>query len=288
MQGMATEVEARDDCGPAGRPSARRAADVVNILGVPIAAINMEMAVRIVDDWIAGGGSTYITVTGVHGIIESQRDPAVREAHLLAGMCVPDGMPTVWLGRCRGHGSMTRVYGPDLMLAVLDASVRRGHTHFLYGGKEGIAESLKERLSERFPGLRIVGTYCPPFRELTEAEEREVARLVEEASPDVLWVGLSTPKQELWMARHLGRLKAKVMIGVGAAFDFHAGLVRQAPRWMQRAGLEWFFRLCMEPGRLWRRYLFNNPIFVWKAAGQLLGLRHYRMEPVANQEGSKP
>ena len=243
----------------------------VNILGVPIAAVNVEQAAAEIEDWIRRDQKTFVTVTGVHGIMESQREGQVKRIHEAAGMCVPDGMPTVWVGRFCGYKSMDRVYGPDLMLEMMGRSVAGGYTHFFYGGKEGVPELLRDRLLAKFPGVKVVGVFSPPFRPMSAKEENELEDLIETLSPDVTWVGLSTPKQERWMAAHVGKLNTKVMVGVGAAFDFHAGLVRQAPRWMQRSGIEWFFRLCTEPRRLWRRYLFNNPMFIWMILGQLLG-----------------
>lgn len=247
----------------------------VNILGVPIAAVNMEEAADRIEEWIQNGTRTFVTVSGVHGIMESQYDEEIKRIHRAAGMCVPDGMPTVWIGKLYGHKDMRRVYGPDLMLEVMRRSVEKGYTHFFYGGKEGVPELLRDRLVERFSGLKILGVFSPPFRPMSEEEENKLHDLIEELSLDILWVGLSTPKQERWMSAHVGKLKTRVMIGVGAAFDFHAGLVRQAPEWMQRIGLEWFFRLCVEPRRLWRRYMKNNPIFIWMIILQVLGLRKY-------------
>lgn len=244
-----------------------------DVLGVPIAATTIAGAADQIDAWIREGRQQYVTVTGVHGVMESQEDPELLRIHQEAGMCVPDGMPTVWVGRFQGHKEMRRVYGPDLMLEIMRRSPERGYTHYFYGGKEGVPEMLRERLAARFPGLRVAGALSPPFRAMTEEEERALAEEIAALKPDIIWVGLSTPKQERWMAAHLGKLDCRVMIGVGAAFDFHAGLLRQAPSWMQRAGLEWFFRLCVEPRRLWRRYLYNNPRFIWKITGQLLGRR---------------
>jgi N-acetylglucosaminyldiphosphoundecaprenol N-acetyl-beta-D-mannosaminyltransferase len=184
-------------------------------------------------------------------------------------------MPTVWIGKLHGHRDMRRVYGPDLMLEMMKISSVRGYTHFLFGGKEGVAGLLKARLEQKFPGIRIVGTFSPPFRPMNEREEQQLGQVIENLSPDIIWVGLSTPKQEKWMAAHCGKLNARVMIGVGAAFDFHAGLVRQAPGWVQQCGLEWFFRMCMEPRRLWRRYFYNNPRFIVLTLCQLLKLKKY-------------
>jgi len=234
-----------------------------NILGISVSAINLEMAQRALEAWIARREQHYICVTGVHGVMESQRDEELQRIHNHAGLVTPDGMPLVWLSRLQGFRHVERVYGPDLMLAVCEGSQTRGKRHFFYGGGPGVAEKLATRLSARFPGLGVVGTYSPPFRELTSEEDREIVQRVNSARPDIVWVGISTPKQERWMAEHTQKLKACVLIGVGAAFDFNAGLKKQAPRWMQKSGLEWSFRLMMEPGRLWRRYLSNNPRFLW-------------------------
>lgn len=237
--------------------------DRVDVLGVGVSAIDLPQALDTLDRWISAREPNYVTITGVHGVMESRRDPGVLAIHNRAGMVTPDGMPLVWLSRLKGFRNVDRVYGPDLMLACCERSLRQGYRHFFYGGADGVAELLAERLTRRFPGLRVVGTHCPPFRRLTAEEDEAVIARINAADPDIVWVGLSTPKQERWMAEHLGRINAPVMIGVGAAFDFHAGLKRQAPRWMQRGGLEWFFRLLTEPTRLWRRYLVNNPAFIW-------------------------
>jgi N-acetylglucosaminyldiphosphoundecaprenol N-acetyl-beta-D-mannosaminyltransferase len=173
------------------------------------------------------------------------------------------------MGRLRGH-RVERVYGPDVMLAACERGQALGHSHFFYGGVDGVAEQLAARLRARFPALRVAGSYAPPFRPLTDDEEREIAARINSSGADIVWVGLGTPKQDYWVARFRPLLEAPVLIAVGAAFDFHAGRVRQAPRWMQRSGLEWLFRLSQDPQRLWRRYLVGNPRFVYLVAQQLL------------------
>jgi N-acetylglucosaminyldiphosphoundecaprenol N-acetyl-beta-D-mannosaminyltransferase len=235
----------------------------VDVLGVRVSALNITQALDRIDAWIRSRDPHYVCVTGVHGVMESRRDAALRRIHNEAGMVTPDGMPLVWLARHAGYGHVERVYGPDLMLACCRASIDRGYRHYFYGGSEGVADLLASRLAERFPGLCVAGTCTPPFRELTADEDDEIIGRINASRPDIVWVGLSTPKQERWMHAHVRRLSAPVLIGVGAAFDFHAGLKRQAPGWMQRSGLEWSFRLMTEPRRLWRRYLRNNPAFVW-------------------------
>jgi N-acetylglucosaminyldiphosphoundecaprenol N-acetyl-beta-D-mannosaminyltransferase len=250
-----------------------------NILGVKVSAITMEMAVHTIEGWIARRESHYVCVTGVHGIMESQRDEGVRRVHNAAGLVTPDGMPLVWLSRLMGFSHVERVYGPDLMLAMCARSVTQGYRHFFYGGAPGVADKLALHLRTRFPTLQVSGTYSPPFRPLTPEEDVAVVQRINAVQPDIVWVGISTPKQECWMREHVGRLSAAVLIGVGAAFDFHAGVKRQAPRWMQQKGLEWLFRLMTEPRRLWRRYLINNSGFLWLVMLQVLdksslGRRH--------------
>jgi N-acetylglucosaminyldiphosphoundecaprenol N-acetyl-beta-D-mannosaminyltransferase len=248
-------VDPSEHCGP---HSGLR----VDVLGVGISAVDMRTAVEKIGRWIERGSRAYVCVTGVHGVMESQRDVTLRGIHNDSGLTTPDGMPMVWAGRWAGARWMERVYGPDLMLAVCDRASQLGWKSFFYGGKSGVGEQLASRLSKRFPALPVVGTYSPPFRALTDDEDREVVDLINSANADIVWVGLSTPKQERWMASHRSALNASVLIGVGGAFDIHSGTVPQAPRWIQRSGLEWAFRLAVEPRRLWRRYFANNPRFV--------------------------
>jgi N-acetylglucosaminyldiphosphoundecaprenol N-acetyl-beta-D-mannosaminyltransferase len=250
----------------------------VNVLGVGISAINLDSAKRAFVEAIQTKRKGYVCITGVHGVMESQNDPQLRAIHNKAFLCTPDGMPMVWIGKLNGFKEMSRVYGPDLMLDIMGISKQYGIRHFFYGGANGVALELKRRFEEKFPGIQIVGTYEPPFRSLNFDEQNELTRLVSETKPDIFWVGLSTPKQEKFMAEFLPKLETTLMVGVGAAFDFHSGRIRQAPRWMQRSGLEWFFRLCVEPKRLWRRYLSNNPRFVFRVACQLLGIKKFALE----------
>jgi N-acetylglucosaminyldiphosphoundecaprenol N-acetyl-beta-D-mannosaminyltransferase len=250
----------------------------VNVLGVGLSAINLDTALAAVARALENKTKGYVCVTGVHGVMESQQDETLRRILNGAFLNTPDGMPMVWTGKLRGFRDMDRVYGPDLMNLVCDYTRTKGYTHFLYGGAEGVAELLKRRLEEKFPGLKIAGTYTPPFRPLNAEEEANLVRTIGALKPDIIWVGLSTPKQERFMAQYWQKLDATLMFGVGAAFDFHAGRVRQAPRWMQRSGLEWFFRLCCEPRRLWRRYLRNNPVFAFKIFCQFAGLKKYTVE----------
>ncbi len=264
----------------------------INVLGVGISVLTLESAVESVCELIAEGQQGYVTVTGVHGVSECQHDAELQRIHNESLLTTPDGMPLTWMGRWQGktRAEMDRVYGPDLMLRIFERGQSEGWRHYLFGGNDGVVDLLAEKLQARFPRAHIVGKHTPPFRPLSDAEENQLIEELHALRPHCLWVGLSTPKQERFMAQLLSKygnnaernglagLPAPlVMFGVGAAFDFHAGLVPQAPRWMQRAGLEWFYRLQKEPRRLWRRYLKNNPLFIMRAGMQLTGLRKYEL-----------
>jgi N-acetylglucosaminyldiphosphoundecaprenol N-acetyl-beta-D-mannosaminyltransferase len=210
----------------------------------------------------------------MHGMTEAQRDPEFKRVLKEAGLVVPDGMPLVLLARYHGFPLKRRVYGPELMLEFCRSTASKGYRHFFYGGAQGVAQELSEKLRQQFPGLTVAGTYTPPFRPLTMDEENEVARAVASTQPDILWVGLSTPKQEKWMFAHR-HLPAPVMVGVGAAFDLNTGRLKQAPGFMREHGLEWLFRLLAEPRRLWRRYLIQGPQFVFYVVAELIGLRRF-------------
>jgi N-acetylglucosaminyldiphosphoundecaprenol N-acetyl-beta-D-mannosaminyltransferase len=253
----------------------------INVLGVGISEINHATAVECVRRAIESGHKGYITVTGVHGVTECQRDEELRRIHNESFLSTPDGMPMVWMGRLSGSTLIDRVYGPDMMLNVMREGVAHGWRHFLFGGGAGVAGQLKSCLESRIPGVQIVGLSSPPFRPLNDAEVDALARQVSETRPHCFWVGLSTPKQERFMAHYLPRLDTCLMFGVGAAFDFHAGLVPQAPAWIQWAGLEWLFRLCKEPRRLWKRYFKIVPSFIVRAALQKCGLRKF--DPVPDE-----
>ncbi len=234
----------------------------VDVLGVGVSAVDMKQALEEITCWVERRERHYVCVTGVHGVMESRRDPSLRRIHNASGLTTPDGMPMVWAGHRAGAGYMRRVYGPDLMLALCQRAAERGWSSYFYGGAPGVAERLAARLAERFGGLAVAGTCSPPFRPLTAAEDDAVVGGIERAAPQLVWVGLGTPKQERWMAAHRDRLSAPVLLGVGAAFDIHAGLLPQAPRWMRACGLEWLYRLGREPRRLAGRYLRNNPRFL--------------------------
>lgn len=235
----------------------------VDVLGVRISAIEMSDVGPAVEQWLQEDQQQYVCVTGVHGVMESQQDPELREIHNRSGLTVPDGVPMVWAGRYAGMTGMERVYGPDMMLEVCARAADAGWSSFFYGGGDGLADLVARRMTERFPGFRVVGTHTPPFRPLTDEEEEEVVEMIRQSGADLVWVGLSTPKQERWMSRMIDRLQSPVVLfGVGAAFDVNADLQRDAPQWMRRAGLHWLYRLFQDPRRLWRRYLTNNPTFI--------------------------
>lgn len=234
----------------------------VNILGVDVSAVNMATALSQVDTWIEQGRSEYVCFRDVHGVMAAQKDESLRRAHERSGMIAPDGMPLVWISHAWGYEQVGRVCGPDFMLEACKQSVDKGYRHFLYGGAPGVANMLSATLQDKYPGLHIVGSYCPPFRELTPAEDARAIKLITDSNANMVWVGLGSPKQEKWMADHVDRIGGAVLFGVGAAFDFHAGTVDRAPAWMQRSGLEWLYRLLSEPRRLWRRYIVMAPNFI--------------------------
>jgi N-acetylglucosaminyldiphosphoundecaprenol N-acetyl-beta-D-mannosaminyltransferase len=233
------------------------------VLGVPLAVTDYGRTLDWIDATVANGGAGYICVAAVHTVMACQEDAGLREAVLGADFTVPDGQPLVWALNALGHDLPDRVYGPELMDRASARAAESGLRFYLYGGRnQGALAELARTLRLRHPGLKIVGGHCPPFRPLSDAEEDAVADEINRSGADVVWVGIGVPKQEKWMARMRDRLDAPVLIGVGAAFDFHAGLVPQAPDALQRLGLEWAFRLVQEPRRLWRRYLRYNPRFV--------------------------
>jgi N-acetylglucosaminyldiphosphoundecaprenol N-acetyl-beta-D-mannosaminyltransferase len=239
------------------------------VLGVRVHAVQMSDAIAQLRSWIRNRETgRYVAVTGMHGVAESRQDGYFREILNTADLVVPDGMPLVWLGRWHRYSLRERVTGSELMAAFCRETGPQCR-HFFYGGAPGVADDLGRVLHDRY-GIVVAGTYVPPFRPLTDEEESEVASRIEEASPDVLWVGLSTPKQERWMYEHREKLKVPVMIGVGAAFDMNSGKLRRAPGWMQVGGLEWLFRLVAEPQRLWKRYLVTIPKTAWFVCWELI------------------
>jgi N-acetylglucosaminyldiphosphoundecaprenol N-acetyl-beta-D-mannosaminyltransferase len=249
----------------------------VNILGVGISAIDPQSTLDVMARWIDSGQRHYICVCAVHTVMECQDDPELRGMVNRASLAVPDGMPLVWVSRLAGQSQVDRVYGPDLMMSFCDLAAQQGYSNYFLGGAVGQPKTLAKRLTARFPGLSIAGMSPTPKRPLPRAENEDVIEEINRADPDVVWVGMGTGYQERWVAENRGRLNAPILIGVGAAFDMHSGMVRQAPHWMQSVGLEWFFRLLQEPGRLWRRYLLGNPLFVARLIAQRFGWRRYRL-----------
>jgi N-acetylglucosaminyldiphosphoundecaprenol N-acetyl-beta-D-mannosaminyltransferase len=272
---------------PAPLDGARSSAELVDlavpppatdVLGVPLALTDYERTMDWIDATIASGEKGYVAVAAVHTVMASREDPELKAAVEGASLVVPDGQPLVWAMNALGHDIPHRVYGPDLMARYCERSALTGARMFLYGGRnQGALVQLALNLRTRYPGLKIVGGYSPPFRALDEDEEAAVAAEINRSKADVVWVGIGVPKQEKWMAAMRDRLDAPVLVGVGAAFDFHAGLVPQAPGWLQGVGLEWAYRLSKEPRRLWKRYARYNPLFVAGFARQYV--RHRRERP---------
>mgnify|MGYP003669403950 CR=1 FL=1 len=242
----------------------------VNILGVNVSAVSLDEAVARIGGFIAAKRRAYVCVRDAHGILRCRDDAVLADVHDRADLVTPDGMPLVWMCKWYGVKTVTRVYGPDLLLAVCGGLMARGVRHYFYGGAPGVGQRLADSLVGRFGGLPVAGVYCPPFRDLSDPELMDICATINAAAPDIVWVGLSSPKQEYWMARARPHLDAAVLIGIGAAFDFHSGEKRQAPRWIQRSGFEWLFRAVTEPRRLGMRYLKTVPRFALLAAGQLL------------------
>lgn len=235
---------------------------VTLVLGVPVSLINMSIAVDEIVSWVRRGLSRYVCIRDVHGIMQTQGNSELLRIHNEAGLVTPDGMPLVWIGRHRAGKMVGRVSGADLVDALCAVSVDKKIRHYFYGGKEGVALSMAASLQDKYPGLQVAGTFSPPFGDISVEEDQAISDTIAASSADIVWVGLSTPKQEYWMRDHVGRIPGATLIGVGAAFDFHTGQVPRAPRWMQRSGLEWLHRLVSEPRRLWRRYLIMAPLFV--------------------------
>jgi len=252
----------------------------INVLGIGISVINMDDALQRMATWIDQKQRHYVCVTGVHGVMESHRSPELRHIHNAAGMVTPDGMPLAWLLKLAGFHHADRVCGPELMPRMFVLSQPRGDRHFLYGGSQTALELLQRRLLDLAPNAQIAGMYSPPYRALTTQEDAEIIAMINNSEADIVWVGLSTPKQEKWMAAHRAHLEASILIGVGAAFDIHAGLIPRAPRFLRRTGFEWTYRLLREPRRLWWRYLSNNPAFVTLVALQKIGLYRPSIEPI--------
>lgn len=240
------------------------------IAGVKINAIRVQDLVAIVNHWIDGGQREYVVLTGAHGIVEMQADEELRRINNQAALVTPDGMPVVWIGKLKGHRGIEKVYAPTIMRAMFKDGVARGARHYLYGGVEGVAETLQARLTGEYPGIRVVGAHCPPFHPLAPDEVQSVAEAINAAAPHIVWVGLGCPKQERWMHQFRPLLNANALIGVGAGFDFLSGKVPLAPRWIQNSGFEWAFRTIQDPRRLLKRYARVVPRFMYYGGRECL------------------
>jgi N-acetylglucosaminyldiphosphoundecaprenol N-acetyl-beta-D-mannosaminyltransferase len=259
-----------------------------NVLGIGIDAVNMHQALARIRRNLRQHVKGYVCLCGVHGVMEAKRNPALAKIFAAAALVAPDGMPTVWVGRYQGLPMRERVTGPDLMLELMSREDFREYTHFLCGGKPGVAEELRQRLVNRYPWAQIVGTYTPPFGPMSPEEENEFIAGINQLRPDIVWVGISTPKQERFMARYLGSLDTTLMFGVGAAFDFHTGRIADCAQWIKSAGLQWLHRLLQDPKHLWKRYLRNNPAFLFHIFLQLTGLKSYLPQPRPESRGPLP
>lgn len=238
-----------------------------DILQVKFDLVAYHAAMETIDQWKQAGQRQYVTITNPHSVLLCHRDRQMGQATRQAGMVLPDGTGIILAARLLGYSHNGRATGPMLMLKLCDWGRLKGYRHFFYGGAEGVAEKLAEKLSRDYPGLLVVGTYYPPFRQLSEAEDQAIVDEINKTKPDIVWIGLGAPKQEKWMAEHVGRITATAMIGVGAAFDFHSGNVKWAPAWIRKIGMEWAYRLALEPRRMWRRNI-DSPIFLTKVIGQ--------------------
>jgi len=257
-------------------PAVDGAAAAYSVLGVRVNAVQVADVISQMKDWILHPSRChYIAVTDMHSVMQAQRAPGFRHILSSADLVVPDGFPLVWLGRRKGFALKKRVYGPELMERFCEQTAAKGYRHFFYGGAPGVAQDLAARLASRFPGLNIAGACSPPFRPLTLEEDAEAVSLINRSDADVLWVGLGAPKQERWMFEHRHSLKVPVLVGVGAAFDFHTGRIAQAPPWIRDHGFEWLFRLSREPSRLWQRYLIYGTKFVALLLLEALGLKKF-------------
>lgn len=251
----------------------------MNVLGVGVSAVNMTRTLQVIYGWVHERKiGKYVCVTPAHSIMDAYKDPKVRQIYNRSGLTTPDGMPLVWLLKHQGFRDVDRVYGPDLMLAACKEFTHNGFRHYLLGGSPEVNEKLCLNLQEWFPGIKIAGRQSPPFRTLTNIEEKQMITDINAAHADILWVAFGAPRQDIWMAEHIGELNVPVLIGVGAAFDFLSGNKKQAPRWIQRSGFEWLYRLLSEPGRLWKRYLLNYPKFIFLVLMQMLGWKKFSLD----------
>jgi N-acetylglucosaminyldiphosphoundecaprenol N-acetyl-beta-D-mannosaminyltransferase len=233
----------------------------VDVLGIHVSVTDMDDTVETFERWIAAGERHLVCVSDMNALLHARADEQLTQVYNSSGLTLPDGMPLVWAGKRAGFDRIARVCGPDLLERVMAEAATRGWSQYFYGGADGVVEQLRDTFVGRHPELRVAGIHSPPYRALTEAEDAAIVDRINKAAPDIIWIGLGAPKQERWMSEHRDRLDAAILIGVGAAFDFHTNRLDRAPLWMQRSGLEWSFRLAKEPRRLWRRYVLGIPRF---------------------------
>lgn len=261
---------------PCGTIANELTSSTYSLLGVRVHAVQIPDTISRMENWITQHQACrFVAVTDMHSVMEAQHDRNFKQVLEGADLVVPDGFSLVWMGRRKGFTMQSRVCGPELMAAFCEQTACKGYRHFFYGGAPQVAEELAAHFAARFPGLIVAGTYCPPFRLLTPEEDRETIAAIEDSRADVVWVGLGAPKQERWMFEHRARLTVPVLIGVGAAFDFHTGRVPRAPVWMRNHGFEWLFRLATEPRRLWKRYLIHGSQFVVLVVLEWLGVKKF-------------
>jgi N-acetylglucosaminyldiphosphoundecaprenol N-acetyl-beta-D-mannosaminyltransferase len=257
---------------------AERVPQSVTVLETPISIASLTEVVGIFENWLRDRRGRFVVCRDVHGIMRARHDADLRDAHARADLITPDGMPLVWVARLAGRKDASRVCGPDLLPAVCAHGVERQWRHYFYGGAPAVVEELRQELRRTCPDILVVGCESPPYRTLTRDEDELVCANIRAARPHFVWVGLGTPKQEKWMAEHVKELEGAILLGVGAAFDMHAGYVSRAPLWMRSSGLEWLHRLLQEPRRLWRRYLVLAPQFIVLAAAELARHRLRRIK----------
>ena len=243
----------------------------MTVIGIRVDSTSYSALTQQALKWAQGCESRYVCVANVHMMMEAFGSSAFKKIVENSDLVTPDGMPLVWILRLKGQRNQPRVYGPNIMLHVLAAAERENVELGFYGGKPEVLEALIKRMQARYPNLRVVFSCSPPFRAMSPAEDEAIVEQINQSGARILFVGLGCPKQEAWMAEHRGQVRS-VMLGVGAAFDFHAGVKMQAPAWIQKVGLEWLFRLIQEPRRLWRRYLYHNPRFIVLALADIFGL----------------
>jgi N-acetylglucosaminyldiphosphoundecaprenol N-acetyl-beta-D-mannosaminyltransferase len=260
--------------------------DRANVLGVGVHTVGLRGAASILEAQIREKRKGYVCLAGVHGIMEAQRSQHLKSIFAEATLVAPDGMPIVWISHLQGFAATQRVFGPDLMADMMSRVQFRNWVHFLCGGEDGVADRLRDEMLRRFPWIKIAGTYSPPFRSMTTAEEQTFVANVRTLKPDIIWVGISTPKQERFMAHYLPMLDTTLMVGVGAAFLFHTDAIRDSPEWVKRAGMQWLHRFLQEPTRLWKRYLRNNPLFIIYAFLQIIGWKRYTLQTASSHSQS--